>query len=218
MWGNQSIWPDHLAEPRSIPGTGRIMFTAVGHHDWFHGTIGIVDPSQGANFPSGLTRVTFELPWAEVGNSPSDRSEAADYHSSGRFTGYMAPYPISEEEFLVSARGRDDRFRLYLADVHGNRELLYAGDHQAWYGTPVKPRAVPPRQTDTVDWPGTGANRQPARPGIFFSADVCEGVPELPRDKVKYLRVIQQEAKTYSTWQKVFQFSGPRFPPCSRKP
>ena len=44
---------------------------------------------------------------------------------------------------------------------------------------------------------------------MFFSADVCQGVPELPRDKVKYLRVFQQDAKTYSTWQKVFQFSGP---------
>ncbi len=53
LWGNQSIWPDHLAEPRPIPGSGRVMFTGVGHHNWFNGSIGIIDPSQGSNFPQG---------------------------------------------------------------------------------------------------------------------------------------------------------------------
>ena len=56
LWGNQSVWPDHLAEPRPIPGSGRVMFTGVGHHDWFNGSIGIIDPRQGSNFPHGLTR------------------------------------------------------------------------------------------------------------------------------------------------------------------
>ena len=209
FWGNQSYWPDHLAEPRPLPGTNRVMFTSVGHHDWFHGTIGIVDATQGANFPHGLTRVTFDLPWAEVGSSPADRSEAADYHAAGRFTGYMAPYPISAGEFLVSARGEGDRFRVYLMDVHGNRELLHAGEHHAWYAMPVKARPVPPRQPDMVEWPGTGKDRKPMRPGVFYNSNVWEGVPDLPRERVKFLRVIQQEAKTYSTWQKVFVYSGP---------
>ena len=209
LWGNQSVWPDHPAEPRPMPGSGRIIFTSVGHHDWFHGTIGIIDPSRGFNFPSGLTRVTFDLPWAEVGKSPADRSEAQDYHSSGSFTGYLGPYPLSEEDFLVSARGQGDRFRIYLMDTHGNRELLYAGTHNAWYAMPIRARPVPPRQADLVAWPGTGDERKPAQSGIFYSADVCEGVPDLPRARVKYLRVFQQEAKTYSTWQKVFQYSGP---------
>ncbi len=209
LWGNQSVWPDHLAEPRPLPGSGRVLFTSVGHHDWFHGAIGIVDPRQGFNFPRGLTRVTFDLPWAEVGSSPADRPESPRYHSSGRFNGYMAPYPISEEDFLVSARGAADKFRLYLMDVHGNRELIYEGAHNAWYATPVRPRPVPPQQPDMVTWPGTGKERKPVQPGVFYSGDVCQGVPDLPRELVKYVRVFQQDAKTYSTWNKVFVFSGP---------
>ena len=208
FWGNQSVWPDHLAEPRPTPA-GRVMFTAVGHHDWFHGSIGLVDPRAGNNFPFGLTRVTFDCPWPEVGNPPQDRAESPRYHASGRYTGYMAPYPLSEEDFLVSARGEDDKFRLYLMDVHGNRELIYEGRHHAWYGQPIRPRPVPPRQPDLVAWPGTGAARKPAQPGFFYSGDVCQGVPDLPREKVKFLRVLQQDAKTYSTWQKIFAFSGP---------
>ena len=209
LWGNQSVWPDHLAEPRPMPGSGRVMFTSVGHHDWFHGAIGIIDPSRGVNFPSGLTRVTFDQPWAEVGNSPTEQSESPHYHASGRYTGYMAPYPLSEEDFLVSARGEADKFRIYLMDVHGNRELIYEGRHNAWYATPVRPRPVPPQQPDLVTWPGTGKDRKPVQTGVFYSADVLQGVPDLPRSMVKFLRVFQQDAKTYSTRQKIFAYSGP---------
>jgi len=209
LWGNQSVWPDHLAEPRPIPGSGRVMFTGVGHHNWFNGSIGIIDPNQGTDFPHGLTRVTWDLPWGEVGRSPADRCESPHYHASGRYRGYLGAYPISQEDFLVSAKGKDDKFRVYLMDVHGNRELIYEGTHNAWYPIPVKPRPRPPRQPDSVAWPGTGKNRKPKEAGTFYNVDVYQGVPELPRGSVKYLRVFQQDAKTYSTWKKTFAFSGP---------
>ena len=209
LWGNQTVWPDHLAEPRPIPGSGRVMFTGVGHHNWFNGSIGIVDPRQGTSFPHGLTRVTWDLPWGEVGKSPADRPESPEYHASGRYKGHLGAYPISEEDFLVSAKGTGDKFRLYLMDVRGNRELIYEGMHNAWYAIPVKPRPCPPRQPDSVAWPGTGKNRKPKKPGRFYNADVYQGVPELAPGSVKYLRVFQQDAKTYSTWTKTFAFSGP---------
>ena len=209
LWGNQSIWPDHLAEPRPIPGSGRVMFTGIGHHSWFNGSIGIVDSRQGTDFPHGLTRVTWDLPWGEVGSAPGDRCESPKYHASGRYSAYLGAYPISEEDFLVSAKGKDNKFRVYLMDVHGNRELIYEGKYNAWYAIPVRPRPIPPRQPDLVDWPGTGKDRQPKKPGVFYNADVYQGVPELPRGSVKYLRVFQQDAKTYSTWKKTFAYSGP---------
>ncbi len=34
-------------------------------------------------------------------------------------------------------------------------------------------------------------------PGTFYSADVYRGMPEVPRGKVKYLRVFQLDYKTY---------------------
>lgn len=209
FWGNQSVWPDHLSEPRPIPGSRRVMFSGVGHHDWWSGSIGIVDPQQGRDYPHGLTKVTFDLPWPEVGDGPAERPEAADYHPSGRFTGYKTPYPLSNEDFLVSARGMGGKFRLYLMDVHGNRDLIYEGAHHIWHAMPLQPRPVPPRHPDRVVWPGTGKDRRPVEPGVFYSADVCQGEPRLPRDKVKYLRVVQLDYKTYSTWNKTYRHSGP---------
>jgi len=209
FWGNQSVWPDHLSEPRPIPGSRRVMFSGVGHHDWWSGSIGIVDPDKGRDWPHGLTKVTADLRWPEVEVPPKDPQEAADYHASGRFTGYKTPYPLSKEDFLVSARGAGGKFRLYLMDVHGNRELIYEGVHNAWHAMPVKPRPVPPSQPDSVAWPGTGTERKPVEPGAFFSVDVTQGVPELSRGMVKYLRVFQLDYKTYSTWNKTYRHSGP---------
>jgi hypothetical protein len=209
FWGNQSVWPDHLSEPRPIPGSGRVMFSGVGHHDWWSGSIGIIDPDQGRDYPHGLTKVTADLRWAEVGDGPREQQEAADYHASGRFTGYKTAYPLSEEDFLVSARGVDDQFRLYLMDVYGNRDLIYEGIYNVWHAMPLKPRPTPPRQPDRVAWPGTGKDRKPAAPGVFFSADVYQGVPDVPRGMVKYLRVFQLDYKTYSTWNKTYRHSGP---------
>ena len=209
FWGNQSVWPDHLSEPRQIPGSSRVMFSGVGHHDWWSGSIGIVDPMKGRDYPYGLTRVTVDLRWPEVSDPPEVLPEAADYHASGRYSGYKTAFPLSEEDFLVSARGLGGRFRLYLMDVRGNRELIYEGAHNVLHAIPVRPRSVPPTQPDRVVWPGTGPNRRAVETGVFFSADVCEGSPELPRDAVKFLRVLQLDYKTYSTWNKSFRHSGP---------
>ena len=209
FWGNQSVWPDHLSEPRPIPGSRRVMFSGVAHHDWWSGSIGIIDPDRGRDYPQGLTKVTADLAWPEVGPPPDDPREAADYHASGRFTGYKTAYPLSEEDFLVSARGNGGKFRLYLMDVHGNRDLIYEGIFNIWHALPFKARPRPPQQPDRVAWPGTGKDRKPVQGGVFFSADIYQGVPDLPRGSVKWLRVFQLDYKTYSTWNKTYRHSGP---------
>jgi len=209
FWGNQSVWPDHLAEPRQIPGSRRVMFCGVGHHDWWSGCIGIIDPDRGFNFPHGLTKVTMDRPWPECGNGPTDPAESENYHAAGKFTGYQSPCPLSEEDFLVSARGDDGKYRLYLMDTDGNRDLVYEGAFNVWHAIPVKPRPVPLERPNRVAWPGTGNDRKPAGGGIFYSADVYQGMPEVPRGWVKYLRVFQLDHKTYSTWNKSYRHSGP---------
>ncbi|MBN2269735.1 MAG: hypothetical protein JXN61_03920 [Sedimentisphaerales bacterium] len=208
FWGNQSVWPDHLAEARPIPASRRVMFTGLAHHNWFDGSIGILDPQKGFNIPHGLTKVTADTPWPECGRPPLDPHESPDYHPSGKFTAYKSPYPLSEEEFLVSARSRD-KFRLYLMDVYGNRELIYEGAHHIWYAMPLVPRQRPPAQADRVAWPGTDKDREQPQPGTFYSPDVYQGVPDLPRGKARYLRVIQMDARTYSSWTRDGRFSGP---------
>ncbi|MBR5626556.1 MAG: PD40 domain-containing protein, partial [Thermoguttaceae bacterium] len=217
FWGNQSVWPDVLTEARFIPGTRKVMFTAVGHHAWFNGSIGIIDSTAGLNYPDGLERVTREVAWPEVGNGPTDPAPSVDYHVSGKHFAYKSPYPLSEEYFLVSARDGDHLysgdhhnwfFDLYFMDIYGNKELIYTGEYNAYYASPVRERDIPPARPDTVQWPKIGSDEKPA-PGILYSNNVFEGAPEILKEKGKAIRVVQMDPKTYTTWNKTVQHDGP---------
>ena len=211
FWGNQSVWPDMLVEARPIPGSKRVMFTGSAHHDWFAGSIGILDTSAGLDFPHGLTKVTGDVPWPECGAPPVDPLESPEYHASGAFTAYKSPWPLSETDFLVSARsgrvpssrggGPLGNFKLYLMDVFGNRELIYEGQHNIMHAIPIRPRSFPVIP-DRVTWPETDSKETATQDGVLYSADVYQGAPPELRGKAKYLRVIQMDSRTYSSWQR----------------
>jgi len=199
-WGNQSVWPDLMKDARNIPGGRRVMFTGSAHHNWFSGSVGIVDPDEGFNFPWGLTKVTADVTWPECGNGPVDPVESPRYHSSGQYEAYYSPYPLSEKDFLVSAN-RGGKFLLYLMDVDGNRELIYEGAQNVLHAMPLKPRPKPPVIDDRVAWP-TLTDREHPEDGVIFSASVYQGAPPELRGKAKFLRIFSIDAKTYTYWYK----------------
>lgn len=208
FWGNQSVWPDLLKDARVIPGSRRVLFTGSAHHDWFSGCLGIIDPDRGFNYPDGLTKITMELPWPESGPAPRDTPESPTYHVSGRYDAYYSPYPLTEKDFLVSAR-RGGKFRLYLMDTDGNRELIYEGAHNIWYAQPVKPRPRPLVIPDSVAWP-TLATRHSPLPGVIYSTNVYQNAPAVLAGKAKYLRVWTIDHKTYTYWyQRPYISTGP---------
>jgi len=199
-WGNQSVWPDLLKDARSIPGSRRVMFTGSAHHNWFSGSVAIIDPDQGFNFPHGLTKVTAELAYPESGNGPVDPIESPRYHPSGAYAAYYSPYPLSEQDFLVSAN-RAGKFVLYLMDTDGNRELIYEGVHNIFHAQPLRPRPRPPVIADRVAWP-TREQRDHPGPGVIYSTNVYFGAPPELAGKAKFLRVLNIEHKTYTYWYK----------------
>ena len=200
FWGNQSVWPDLLKDARSIPGSRRVMFTGSAHHNWFSGSVGIIDPGKGFNFPDGLTKVTADVAWPESGNGPVDPVESPDYHSSGRYGAYYSPVPLSEMDFIVSAR-RGAKFVLYLMDVEGNRELIYEGVNNIFHALPLAARPVPPVHLDRVAWP-KAAERFKPRGGVIYSNNVYQGAPKELQGKARFLRVLSIDHKTYTYWHK----------------
>jgi hypothetical protein len=212
VWGNQSVWPDLLKDARAIPGSSRIMFTGSAHHNWFAGSVGILDPQAGFNFPDGLTKVTADVSWPESGDGPVDPVESLryprlvsntlgfPYTSSGLYRAYYSPYPLSEEDFLVSA-DRNGKFVLYLMDVHGNRELVYEGEHHIFYAQPLRPRPEPPVLQDRVAWPTREERLNPAD-GVIFSSNVYHGAPPELSGRARYLRILNIDPKTYTYWYK----------------
>lgn len=200
FWGNQSVWPDLLKDARGIPGSHRVMFSGSAHHDWFAGSVGIIDPYKGLNFPDGLTKVTADVEWPESGNGPVDPIESPDYRPSGAYSAYYSPYPLSESDFIVSAK-REGKFLLYLMDVDGHRELIFEGTHNIFHALPVRPRPVPPVLADQVAWPAREERDHPEG-GTIYSANVYDGAPEVLRGKARFLRILSIEHKTYTYWHK----------------
>lgn len=200
FWGNQSVWPDLLKDARAIPGSRRVMFTGSAHHNWFAGSVGIIDPDKGFNFPDGLTKVTADTIWPESGNGPVDPVESPRYHPSGNYAAYYSPYPLSERDFLVSAE-RDGKFVLYLMDVDGNRELIYEGVNNVFYAQPLRARKTPPTIADRVAWPDRKERLEPKR-GVIFSGNIYYGAPAELKGKAKFLRVLHIDPKTYTYWHK----------------
>ncbi len=200
FWGNQSVWPDLIKDARPIPGSSRVMFTGAAHHNWFAGSIGIIDHEKGLNFPDGLTKVTAEVSWPESGNGPVDPVESENYHRSGAFDAYQNPYPLSEHDFLVSAR-RNGSFRLYLMDTDGNKELIYKGAHHILHAMPFKKRTTPPVIPEKVDWPSKQERLDP-KPGLLYSNNIYHNTPTKLRGKAKYLRLLSIDPKTYTYWYK----------------
>ena len=208
LWGNQSVWPDLMKDARSIPGSTRVMFTGSAHHNWFSGSVGMLEPAQGFNFPLGLTKVTADVPWPECGNGPVDPVESPAYHASGEYPAYYSPYPLSERDFLVSAQ-RDGKFRLYLMDTDGNRELIYEGVNNIFHAMPLRPRPRPPVLADRVTWP-TAEERDRPQEGVIYTSDVYHGAPPELQGKARYLRILNIEPKTYTYWyQRPYISTGP---------
>jgi hypothetical protein len=218
FWGNQSVFPDLLKDARSIPNSERVMFIAAGHHNWFGGVVAIIDPGKGFNYPDGLTKVTQELPWVEVGNGPDDGTEtmkeSKNYHPAGAYNAYYSPYPLSEKDFLVSARrslekGKPEKWVLLLMDCDGNRELVFEGEKHIFDAKPLRARPVPQVKPDQVEWT-TFANRDNPPAGVIYSNNVYENAPPELKDKAKFLRIWSIEHKTYTYWShRNYASSGP---------
>ncbi len=208
FWGNGSAYPDMLWEARAVPGGTQVMFVGVGHHNVLTGCLGLLDVGRGLQWPDGITKVTKELPWPEVGE-PEGGSPIASprYHTSGGLWSVRSPYPLGPEDFLISAaRVPNGDFALFLMDIHGNRELLYTGRQTVWYAQPLRPRTPPPAIPERVAWPRAG---EQAQGGVLFSPNVYDGVEGLPPGTAKFLRVIEMDAKTYSMGFKSWRHSGP---------
>ena len=207
-WGNQSRWPDMLINARPIPNSSEIIFSGAAHHDIFGGPLGIVNYKEGTNYPDGLYKLTNHIPWAEVGNGPADKYYNDKYSVPECYMAFQTPYPVSKNYILVSARKGtnmttvQDRhlpnFDLYLMDFDGNMELIYRGEHNIFYGQPVRSRPIPQSIPSSVKWPGKMLTAsQKAEWGTLYSSDVYEE-SGIPRGMVKSLRILEVEPQTYS--------------------
>ena len=141
FYGNDTLTPMMVVEATAIPGTHKVVATAMGHHQYNTGTTVVLDTNKGENGEEPVTHITQETPYAETEGWPKPH--------------YSHPFPVSEHLFLVSRANHpipkqgqpvppNDR-AIYLIDDFGGREFVYEDPAVASFSPiPVRPRPRPP--------------------------------------------------------------------------
>lgn len=180
--------PCMTGEPRPIPGSHKIVATAMAHHGYTAGSITVIDPAKDTEGEAALTRLTPEVSFPE--SEPWPKAGA-----------YCNPYPLSEDLFLVAytpdplaGEGRVQRteaYGIYLIDSLGGRELIYRDPGMSCFSPiPVRPRPRPPVL------PALEAGPADRGMGTFFVNNVYQSTQPIPPGRVKRLRVVQMYAQT----------------------
>ncbi len=66
VYGNYTKAPQATLEPRSIPGSNKILFTAAAHHSITGGSLVLLDQAIGNEGTDPITRLTPEVPFPET--------------------------------------------------------------------------------------------------------------------------------------------------------
>jgi hypothetical protein len=175
--------PQSVREPRSIPGSGKLVVIACGHHSPPEGAVAVVDPSQGANNPQGLRYVTPRCSPLEGGLGPCPTVPEGGVADRGGF--YKTPWPLSEKGFLASyafpSPGKTG-YAAYYIDAWGNKELVRRDPAMdVLRPMPVRSRPKPPMVPSNLDPESSYAT--------CYLDDVNRDMPGVKPGTIRYLRI-----------------------------
>lgn len=178
--------PQSVREPRSIPGSQKLVVIATGHHAPPEGAVAVVDPTTGLNDTAGLHYVTPSVSPLEggLGSCPT----VAEGGVSDRGGWYQTPWPLSDKAFLVSYAFHAPAkmsYAAYYIDVWGNKELLHRDPAMdTLCPMPVRKRPRPPMSPSKVDPDSNYA--------ICYLDDVNRDMPGIEPGTVRYLRISER--------------------------
>jgi hypothetical protein len=183
FFGNRVLSPATFMEPRAIPGSEKILCLLTAHNGPCHGAVGIIDRRLGVNAQAAIRNLTPEVNIGAV--------EQGD----GNFVRgpYESAFPIDDRYFVVSHAGS-----VVVRDYDGAEQAVVMdrdGESLGWFNPlPVRSRPNPPVVPGGLsELPPEGAQ------ATVFVQDVYQGLgPEVARDEIKEIRVVQEVAKPVS--------------------
>ena len=195
IFGNYTVNPDIILEPRAIPGSSKMVFVASAHHSTFGGSLVLLDRNLGTEGGDPVERVTPDVKFPETEDWPRHY--------------YANPCPLSENYYLLSwsnkplpphtfvsdeERNPSNSMGIYYYDRFGNLELLYRDERISCVNAiPFKSRPAPMDISSDLDWDGP-------LEGEFVVQNIYEGLEEYGFTKesqcIKRLRVVATVPKT----------------------
>jgi hypothetical protein len=181
--------PNMEMDVRAIPGSRKLVGVAAPHHGQAFGSLVLIDPAiPDDDRMAQLRRITPEarFPECEVG--------------AGEHWYYATPWPLSEEFYLCaySPSARNGNYGLYLVDVFGNRELVYADAKIACMSPmPLMPRLRPPEIPSVDVTTAASSIRAGAETATMAVMNVYDTRAPFPAaTRIKALRIVQVLPKT----------------------
>jgi hypothetical protein len=141
-YGNDTIYPLMISEARAIPGSRKVVATAVAHHSFHTGTTIVIDVEKGENGPEPVTRITPERRYPES-DEPGGPGQ------------FCTPFPLTENLFLATYSPNNIPFQgtvpeatgylIMVVDTAGGREPIFRDAESSCFAPqPVVPRPMPP--------------------------------------------------------------------------
>ena len=198
VYKNYTRNPHCVFEPRNIPNSTKIIFTASGHHSQTMGSLVLLDAAAGTEGVDPITRLTPEVCFPEAEGWPQ--------------SSYASPWPLSERFYLVSwgnpgakhpgpagwsrwhtVTDQTKEMGIFWFDAAGQLEPLYRDPNiSSMYPIPVRPQEPPPTLPTLAKWDGP-------QEGRFLLSDVYRGLDQTNRGDVKHLRIVAVPPKTHPT-------------------
>ncbi len=179
-YGNYTINPCMTSEALAIPGSQKIVTTAMAHHGYTAGSIILIDPLKGRDGADPITRITPEVTFPETEEWPDSC--------------FATPYPLSEDLFLVAycpdklapygSSQKDNAYSIYLIDTLGGREPIYRDPNISCFAPiPIRPRPKP------LAIKGLAAPEKKSPTGVYFVKDVYNSAQSILPGTIKSLRI-----------------------------
>lgn len=196
VYKNYTRNPHCTFEPRAIPNSHKIVFTASAHHSQTMGSLVLLDPTVSMEGSEPITRLTPEVSFPESEGWP--------------LSYYANPWPLSERFYLAawgnlglkhpgpegwarwhSVTEPTKEMGIFFFDAAGNLEPLYRDpDISCYYPIPVKAQPRPPLVASPINWDAR-------KEGCFLLADVYRGLKTVSRGDIKSLRIVAVPPKTH---------------------
>jgi hypothetical protein len=208
IYGNDIPYPPVFIHGRPIPGShNQFVFLGTPHFPQSGvGTVIRIDINKPIRTHEPMTYITPDV---------DIRTEGGFHHKiDGKWVRtddgplYMDPFPLSEKFFLVSHNPdkvwNDVRaYGLYLIDEFGNHVKIYQDpEFSSWQPIPLKSRETPP----VIPSVRFHVKAEPEESVVIMS-DVYEGLTGIERGTVKYLRVLEQVPRPWSS-RRMWQYDG----------
>ena len=199
IYGNDIALPPTFLHGRAVPGKSHlVVFVGTPHYPQSGvGTVIRADLSRNIRTREPMTYITPDVDIRGEGGFSHLRDGRWVHDNLGPF--YNDACALDEAFYLVACNPdkpwqEPKGYGLYLIDQWGNRVPIYRDpETSCWQPMPLRARPTPPVLPSTLP-----ANAKPGDLATLYMSDVYQGLGNVLRGSVKWLRVVEQVPRPWS--------------------